>query len=435
MADALASETSITTVTSLANPVRLKKDYYYPYPDAVVPFAYKLVQPASLSSSSSSSTTETLVTLGTQLSTAVSKLFPALANSLQQHAQLSALLFPIHPEIPEMLSLYQLIGWVQYLLHRQSSSSSSSSSVSSPWWQRIYLGSPHLFYRSLLSAQNGSLDPTNSSNSTTPRASREDYQLLNREPIYPSGTWSAADLEPLHEDFRLNTMLIWRAPRTLKSSSISPINLLPRYSTTYGGTYCGDDRDNWQLAYEVGKAGTYDTCRELYFAQTNTAGLNIANTSTPINLANRTFQATITLPLQLFQSLPQQSSTAPTISQLVPQLQSFISERQPQNDDYGNASENKGEGVESADIENVIDDERKTLQLDTDAMRWQAGRVGSSLAQAREDYHNAERELLRLQLTPFLRPSTKSAISLPQPPPTSVFLPATNSFTNSLRSS
>lgn len=470
MSDALASETSMT---NLVNPVQLGKDYYYPYSDAVVPFAYKLVQPTRLSSSrssastlamssSSSSTTGTLVTLGAQLSAAVTKLFPALANSLQQSgklgtapASLSALVFPIHPEVPEMLSLYQLIGWVQYLLRRRSSPSSSTSSAlnssvpnssvpTSSWWQRIYLGSPHLFYRS----QN---------KSTAPSALTEDYQLLDREPIYPSGTWSTADLEPLHDDFRLNTMLIWRAPapsasivsRTLQSfpqSPLSPINLLPQYSARQSGTYCGDNRGNWQLAYEVGKAGTFDTCRELYLAQTNIApsGINTNNqtgSTVPLSETNRTFQATITLPIQFFQSLPQQSqqsqspqlSTTPIIPQTISRPQSFIGEQrhQPQNDDGGQGAENADEnksGDEVADIENVVDDERKTLQLDTDAMRWQAGKVGSSLAQAREDYRNAERELLRLQLTPFLRPS----VSLPQPPATSIFLPAVGS---SLRSS
>lgn len=215
-----------------------KGDYYFIYPDPLVYFAYKIPK-----YNASLNPRDEIKRIATTVEGQIRKILPQSLIKQLESPDKFLLVFDIFSE-SNTKELLNDIGYLQFLL-------AAHPTIMPPTFiaNKIHLGSPHLFYRWLASRDDD--DPI-------------EYQLVNSKPIYPtkilSNYGSKTRFLPLDNNV---TLIAGNIPDLVPI----PDSVTSPYSPAWSGTYCGDVRKYWEQAYEHGKAGNFEKCRELYNRQ------------------------------------------------------------------------------------------------------------------------------------------------------------------------
>jgi hypothetical protein len=240
-----------------------QQQQYFPYPDMAVHFAY----PVGESSFIGEAGRNALVNSGqdfTQIKRMADSLLGRDIDRLATEGKF-ILLYPLFDGTSATMSpLIAIIGYLQYL--RQS----PITAAVSPSLLRIHLGSPHQYYRWLATSK------TNPQTILSDNPNQLQYQIVDREPRYPSFVGaSVRTLYPIGDT--VGTVLVPMASgpsgplgdmkRTAAATSEVLRNRLPRYNPIFDGVYCGDFQSDWESAYKFGKAGSYYKCLILVNAQ------------------------------------------------------------------------------------------------------------------------------------------------------------------------
>ncbi len=200
---------------------------YFPYPDIIVHFAYKIHDYTEEKFSD-------ILFIGEEI---LHKLFPEIKDEMKREPDKYILYFP-YKKSGDHLTLFRIIGYLQYIL--QTTSLTESKNENFKILSRIHLGSPHLFYRWLWKRKENE---------------NVNYQFVTDLPLYfvPPLSFDEKNMYPLDDSF--DTMFLFDSEKKTVTEDIL-------------STYCGDSQSKWESAYKKGFFGSYGKCAQLYLAQT-----------------------------------------------------------------------------------------------------------------------------------------------------------------------
>ena len=255
--------------------------YYFPYPDPVVHFVYKISGGKNESKKSLVNAWDDFIPHLEPAAQYLEHTFPMAVNELKKDTnnRKYMLLFPIRERTEQkehkqkeysINNLYDTIGTLQYLLQTFPGLKQEIKKDKNSYLSKIHLGSPHLFYRWLWSRMPNQdihyqiIGPDSESKIFGPEShpstetKEEKKELKESEPIYPRFTpniseENIAQLDP-------NTLLVLSGEKLSRKQDED----LSKFIT---GVYCGDLQQGWEYSLGMGNSGSFAKCLDLFNKQ------------------------------------------------------------------------------------------------------------------------------------------------------------------------
>ncbi len=257
-------------------------EIYFPYPDTVVRFAYPVGPRSPIGYIGNIAARQSSLD---SMKRVVNSALKMDIDSIPDGK--FALIFPF-TQLGIEQDAIGMIGYLQYLRHTDPAMKRQTDSLSV---SKLHLGSPHQYYRWLVttagaSSTTSTASPIPSGGASSGASGGLPFQIVDSEPVYPSIVGRTIDVYPLSDEVE-SVLVGTNVPLTTVDVKEVKQSLLPHYNPKIGGIYCGDYQQDWESAYLEGKAGSYYRCRNLAILQgLRPPGPSVSSTG-PLSMSSR----------------------------------------------------------------------------------------------------------------------------------------------------